>query len=209
MPISLICSFGFYPHSLGKRCVSSRFNRVQFVVTPWSVAHEASLSMGFSRQEYWSGLPFPSPGDLPDPGIEPTSLASLAFSGGFLITSATWEAPSKRYMMSGWISLGGQCRPHEYWVSHITLVYLEVHEYLLPLGPWSMFSNTYFTNFFYCCCFVAKSCPTICNPMDCRPPGSSVHGFFPARILGWTAISFSRGSSQSRDQAKVSCIGRC
>ena len=100
-------------------------------------------------------------------------------------------------------------RPHEYWVSHITLVYLEVHEYLLPLGPWSMFSNTYFTNFVYCCCFVAKSCPTICNPMDCRPPGSSVHGFFPARILGWVAISFSRGSSQSRDQAKVSCIGRC
>ena len=39
-------------------------------MTPWTVAHQASLSMGFSRQEYWSGLPFPSPGDLPDPGIE-------------------------------------------------------------------------------------------------------------------------------------------
>ena len=90
--------------------MSSRFNCVQFFVTPWSVAHEASLSMGFSRQEYWSGLPFPSPGDLPDPGIEPTPLASPAFSGGFLITSATWEAPIKRYMMSGWISLGGQCK---------------------------------------------------------------------------------------------------
>ena len=42
-------------------------------VTPWTVACHAPLSMGFSRQEYWSGLPFPSPGDLPDPGIEPTS----------------------------------------------------------------------------------------------------------------------------------------
>ena len=40
-------------------------------MTPWTVAHQAPLSMGFSRQEYWSGLPFPSPGDLPDPGIEP------------------------------------------------------------------------------------------------------------------------------------------
>ena len=44
-------------------------------VTPWTVAHQASLSMGFSRQEYWSGLPFPSPGDLPNPGIEPRSPA--------------------------------------------------------------------------------------------------------------------------------------
>ena len=45
-------------------------SRVQLFVTPWTVAYQASLSMGFSRQEYWSGLPFPSPGDLPDPGIE-------------------------------------------------------------------------------------------------------------------------------------------
>ena len=43
--------------------------------TPWSVAHQAPQSMGFSRQEYWSGLPFPSPGDLPDPGIKPRSPA--------------------------------------------------------------------------------------------------------------------------------------
>ena len=41
--------------------------------TPWTVAHQAPLPMGFSRQEYWSGLPFPSPGDLPDPGVEPGS----------------------------------------------------------------------------------------------------------------------------------------
>ena len=49
-------------------------SRVRLFATPWTVSHQASPSMGFSRQEYWSGLPFPSPGDLPDPGIEPTSL---------------------------------------------------------------------------------------------------------------------------------------
>ena len=51
--------------------------------TPWTVAHQAPLSMEFSRQEYWSGLPFASPGDLPDPWIEP---ASPALAGGFFAT---------------------------------------------------------------------------------------------------------------------------
>ena len=58
------------------------------LVTPWTVAHQASLSMGFSRREYQSGLPFPSPGDLPDPGIEPSS---PALAGGFFTT----ESPGK------------------------------------------------------------------------------------------------------------------
>ena len=53
-------------------------SRVWLFVTPWTVAHQAPPSMEFSRQEYWSGLPFPSPGDLPDPGIEPRSPASQA-----------------------------------------------------------------------------------------------------------------------------------
>ena len=48
---------------------------VQLFATPWTIAYPAPWSMGFSRQEYWSGLPFPSPGDLPDPGIEPVSPA--------------------------------------------------------------------------------------------------------------------------------------
>ena len=58
-------------------------------VTPWTAARQAPLSMGFSRQEYWSGLPFPPPGDLPDPGMEPMSLASPASAGGFFTTTAT------------------------------------------------------------------------------------------------------------------------
>ena len=53
---------------------------------------------------------------------------------------------------------------------------------------------------------VAQSCLTLCDPMDCSPPGSSVHGIFQAWILEWVAISFSRGSSQHRDQTQVSCI---
>ena len=55
-------------------------SRVRLFVTPWTVAYQAPPSMGFSRQEYWSGLPFPSPGDLPDPGIEPGSPAFQADS---------------------------------------------------------------------------------------------------------------------------------
>ena len=61
---------------------------VQLFVTPWTVARHASLSMGFSRQKYWSGLPFPPPGDLPIPGIEP---ASPALAGRFFNT----EPPGK------------------------------------------------------------------------------------------------------------------
>ena len=67
----------------------SHFSRVQLCATIWTVAHRVPLSMGFPRQEYWSGLPFSSPGDLPHPGIEPTSLTSPALADGFFTTSAT------------------------------------------------------------------------------------------------------------------------
>ena len=59
-----------------------------------------------------------------------------------------------------------------------------------------------------CCCLATKLCATLCDPMDYSLPGSSVHGSLQARILEWVAISFSRGSSWSRDQTRVSCIGR-
>ena len=59
---------------------------MSYSATSWTVAHQAYLSMGFSRQEYWSRLPFPLPGDLPDPGIEPASLASPALEGRFFTT---------------------------------------------------------------------------------------------------------------------------
>ena len=65
------------------------------LATPWTVASQAPLSMGFSRQEYWSGLPYPTPGDLPDPGIEPASL--LHWQAGSFTTSGTWETHSWSY----------------------------------------------------------------------------------------------------------------
>ena len=70
-------------------CMHSRFSHVQHFVTPWTGACQAPLSMGFSRQEYWSGLPCPPPGDLPNPGIEPPSLKSPTLARGFFTTSAT------------------------------------------------------------------------------------------------------------------------
>ena len=63
---------------------------------PWTVAHQAPLSMELSRQEYWSGLPFPSPGDFSDPGIEVMSLASPALAGGFFTTGPPAK-PITRY----------------------------------------------------------------------------------------------------------------
>ena len=74
-------------------CVLSRFSHIWLFVIPWTVAHQAPLSMGFSRQEYWSGLPYPPPGDLPNPGIEPASLMSPTLADRFFTIRATWEAP--------------------------------------------------------------------------------------------------------------------
>ena len=62
--------------------------------TPWTVAHQAPLSLGFSRQEHYSGLPCPIPGDLPNPGSESVSLVSPALAGGvFILTSARKDEP--------------------------------------------------------------------------------------------------------------------
>ena len=72
--------------------VLTRFRCVQLSVTLWTITHQAPLSMEFSREEYWSGLPCPPPADLPHPGIEPMSLMSLASASGIFTTSATREA---------------------------------------------------------------------------------------------------------------------
>ena len=85
-------------------------------MAPWTVAGWAPLSMGFSRQEYWSGSPFPNPGDLPDAGIEPTSLIFPALAGEFFTTSTTREAsshlltlnPNKNIYYLMWASLLAQ-----------------------------------------------------------------------------------------------------
>ena len=82
------CSYPVVTHVSGTLKGSSVLSRVQIFVAPWTVAHQAPLSMRFPRWEYWTGLPFPSPGDLPDPGIEPES---PALAGEFFTT----ESPGK------------------------------------------------------------------------------------------------------------------
>ena len=127
----------------------SRFSCV-WLSDPWTLARQAPPSMGFTRREYWSGLPFPSPRDLPGPGIETTPLMSPALAGGFFTSSTTWETFN-------------------------------------PSSTWA-------------CAVLSHSVVSDSrDPMDCSPPGSSVHGISQARVLEWIAVSFSRGSSQPRD----------
>ena len=75
-----------------RTCVLSHFSNAWLFVILWAVACQAPLSMGFSRQECWSGLPCPPPGDLPGPRIEHLCFMSPALTGGFFTTRATWEA---------------------------------------------------------------------------------------------------------------------
>ena len=81
-------------------CLLSCFSRVQLCATLRTIAYQAPLSMGFSRQEYWNGLPCPLPGDLPDPGIKLMSVMSPALTGGFSTISATWEAPFAPHLVT-------------------------------------------------------------------------------------------------------------
>ena len=109
----------------------SCFSRL--LATLWTVAHQAPLSMRFSRQEYWSGLPCPPPRDLPKPGIEPVSLTSPALAARFFTTSATWEAPSE-------LELETECRS---WVKMISALKGALHLHPNTVGhPLSLESRT-------------------------------------------------------------------
>ena len=103
--VQAVCTTGgfftdwYTREALNKLCcaVPSHFSHVQLFKPPQAVAHQAPPCTGFSRQEYWSGLPYSPPGDLPDPGIKTASLISAALAGVFFSTSATWEAFNKMY----------------------------------------------------------------------------------------------------------------
>ena len=121
----------------------------------WAGAHQAPLPMGFSRQEYWNGLPCLPPGNLPR--------VRTQGSNPHLFCLFHWQAGSLPLVPPG--------KPDG---SHVVLG--------------------------------TQSCPTLCSPIDCSPPNYSVHGISQPRILEWIAISFSRGSSWTRDWTWVSCI---
>ena len=108
-----------------QECVLNRFHRVQFLATLWTVAHQAPLSMEILRQESWSGLPFPSPGDLPEPGTEPASLAYPSVAGRLFTSSTTWEAQvqCRRRALDRWIFprwIGITWGPWGPWVQGVT-----------------------------------------------------------------------------------------
>ena len=77
-------------------CVFSHVTKLRLFVTPWTVAHQAPLSMEISKQEYWNGMPFPTPGDLLHQGIEQASLASPALAGRFFTTALTGTIKSPK-----------------------------------------------------------------------------------------------------------------
>ena len=184
----------------------------QLFVTPWTVAHQAPLSVGFSRQEYWSGLPFPSPEDLPDPGIEPMS---PALAGGFFFYHrATWEALTSvkkcRYcpLREEW---PGQCAGMLFaWILDSMVTGLGPELELSPL------SSLLWYNSCHKIIFVLHACSVVSHslwPHVCSLPGSSVHGIFlcpyyMGKNTGVSCHSFSKGSSGPRDQTHTSCSGR-
>ena len=149
------------------------FRHAWLFTNPRTVARQATLSMGLPRQEYWSGLPFPSPGDLPNPGIEPMSPVSPALASGFFTTDP-------RHLLLGNLRINlinvskslYKFFPHlsENWASYLGqklqdirldndyLAWHQRHRQQLLIKKMSKF----------CCCSVAQLCPSLCNSVDCQ-----------------------------------------
>ena len=200
----------------------SHFNHIQLFVTLWTIAHQAPLSMGFSRQEYWSGLPCPPPGNLPNSGIKPESLMSPTLAGRFLTTrpgsllAREVRGPHLLILIKLLVDTLSLFKSSVCVAKFTGLIPLT--SLLLFFGHLKGYAQGFEINgqncnmvceCMHCACSVDQSCPILCNLMDCSPPGTSVNGIFQARILEWVVISYSRGFSQPRDWTHVSCTGRC
>ena len=176
----------------GDTCMYQLLSCVRLFVTPWTVARQAPLSMGFSRQEYWSGLPYPSPEDLPNARTEPWSPALQEDSLQFGLQGS----------LSSWLLMKVMVRkvilPSRHQFSWLPLD----HSHWTLTKPCTSVSLWFFlrsVNFFFFhtlkqsgCrglhypCLHAKLlqlCLTLSDSMDCGPPGSSVHGILQARIF--------------------------
>ena len=194
------------------------------------VALQAPLSMGCSRQEYWSGLPCPSPGDVPNSRIKLAFFMSPASSGGFFTTSTTWGAPlkngphqnsnnNKSLLKNAFGKSHSFLMPHCIHWKHCFKVLIYVSGQWLYMAQNSKISkqklnSTNWRGAVMTClysrfmCFlkwseVARSCPTLCEPMDCSLLWLFCPWDSPGKRVEWVTISFSKGSSWSRDQTQV------
>ena len=118
------------------------------------------------------------------------------------------RSPGEAEERGVWSSQGGGKDKHLFFSAILSLSHLKRLFFFLSLGPELMITQLSLNSVKES--EAAQSCLTLCNPMDCSLPGSSFHGIFQATVLEWVAISFSRGSSQARDPARVShIVGRC
>ena len=171
------------------------FSRVRLLATPWTAAYQAPLPMGFSRQEYWSGLPLPSSYQANSP--QNRNVAEGIYD---------WRED----LVRGWIVTGNNLS----WSEH-TLLWLRslgfIHQDFIFLSTYNNLSQPISltpTPPLMCMLYakLLQSCLILCSPMDCSPPGSSVHGILQARILEWVAMPSSRGSSRPSDRTWVSYV---
>ena len=127
-------------------CTLSCFSHVGLFGTPWTVARQAPLSMGFPREEYCSGLPFPSPGDLPNAGTEPESLISPDFTGGFFTTSTTWKAPAICLLV---------VKSSSAWLKEVFLTHGKAISYFVTFNLTHLTKSSYYEGFWSHWCFAA------------------------------------------------------
>ena len=207
----------------------SHFSHVQLFVTLWTIGLQAPLSMGFSRQEYWSELPCPPPGNLPDPGMEPMSLCLLHWEAGSLPLGPTlphvpWRAKlvptcapliKTEFSRILWrtccfpasmiLLTSGTSTSQLYHVQIPPLAFkARLQCYLLPVS--SVLKELPPFRVSAAAAKSLQSCPTLCNPIDGSPPGSPVPGILQARTSEWVAISFSNAWQWKVKVKSLGCV---
>ena len=184
-------------------------SRVRLFATPWTVAHQAPPSVGFSRQEYWSGLPFPSSGIFPTQGSKPGlphCRQMLSHQGSPRIK---WDSKYRRLscIWSYWYST--------HFTNHCQCPLTDFQSTVPAFHSEDFLSNILESSFVFencihlcliCSARILSCVRLVCDPMDCSPSGSFVHEIFQATVLEWIASFSSRAFSQSRDWTCISWV---